>query len=134
MLELKTILEQLNIPVAYDHFNTPTAPPFIAYKRYSQSNFGADNKVYEKINNYYVELYTEYKDVNLEERLEDLLNDYDIFFNVESEDYIYDEKMYQIIYQVSFKDYNKDLLTERSINIEAEGQIFNLERSNNNGQ
>lgn len=104
MQELKTILEQLNIPVAYNHFNTTTTPPFLIYRRASQSNFGADNKVYEKINNYYIELYTEYKDVELEERLEELLNSYDIFFNVEGEEYINDEKMYQIVYSIGYKE------------------------------
>lgn len=104
MSNLKALLEQLDIPVAYDHFNIATNPPFIAFRRYSQSNFGADNKVYEKINNYYVELYTEYKDVALEENLEALLNENDIYFNVESEAYIDEEKMYEIIYQVSFKE------------------------------
>lgn len=104
MQELKTILEQLNIPVAYNHFNTATTPPFLIYRRASQSNFGADNKVYEKINNYYIELYTEYKDVELEEQLEELLNSYDIFFNVEGEEYINDEKMYQIVYSIGYKE------------------------------
>ena len=104
MQTLMTILQQLNIPVAYDHFNTDTNPPFVVYRRYSQSNFGADNKVYAKINNYYIELYTEYKDVELEERLETLLTNNDIFFNVESEDYISDEKMYEIIYSIGYQE------------------------------
>ena len=29
MQNLKELLEQLNIPVAYDHFNTATTPPFV---------------------------------------------------------------------------------------------------------
>lgn len=104
MQYLKQILEQLEIPVAYDHFNQATTPPFIAFRRYSQDNFGADDIVYEKINNYYVYLCTEYKDVELEERLEELLTDNGIFFNVESEDYIDTEKMYQIIYTINYKE------------------------------
>lgn len=104
MQNLKTLLDELNIPVAYNHFNTPTTPPFVVFRRYSQSNFGADNKVYEKINNYYIELYTEYKDVELEESLENLLTEADIFFNVESEEYINDEKMYQVVYAIGYKE------------------------------
>lgn len=104
MQDLKTLLDQLNIPVAYDHFNTPTTPPFVVFRRYSQSNFGADNKVYQKINNYYIELYTEYKDVELEGSLENLLTEADIFFNVESEEYINDEKMYQVVYAIGYKE------------------------------
>ena len=108
MQNLKTLLEELNIPVAYDHFNEATTPPFIVFRRYSQSNFGADNTVYEKINNYYVYLVTEYKDVELEEELEEILTKYDIFFNVESEDYVSDEKCYQIVYSIGYKENNKN--------------------------
>ena len=103
MQNLKTLLEQLNLPVAYDHFNTPTTPPFIVFRRYSQSNFGADGIVYAKIDNYYVELYTEYKDAELEASLEALLTNSGIFFNVESEEYINDEKMYQVVYSIGYK-------------------------------
>lgn len=102
MQNLKELLSQLNIPVAYDHFNEATTPPFVAFRRYSTSNFGADNVVYQKINNYYIELYTEYKDVELEEQLEELLTSNNIFFNVESESYIEDEKMYEIIYSINY--------------------------------
>lgn len=104
MQVLKDILSQLGIPVAYNHFNQPTNPPFLAYRRYSQSNFGADDVVYQRINNYYVELYTEYKDTNLEEQLETLLTNNGIFYNVESEDYIDDEKMYEIVYSINYND------------------------------
>lgn len=106
-MNIKQILEQLNIPVAYDHFNTPTNPPFIAYRRYSQDNFGADNKVYKVINNYYVYLITQYKDVELEQQLEDVLTEAEAFFNVISEDYINEENIYQIVYEVSFDDENE---------------------------
>lgn len=104
MQNLKQILEQLNIPVAYDHFNTATNPPFIVFRRYSQSNFGADNVVYKKINNYYVELYTEFKDADIEEQLELVLTDAGIFYNVESEDYIDTEKMYEVIYNINYNE------------------------------
>lgn len=105
MLELKTLLEQLNIPVAYDHFNTATAPPFLAFRRESTSNFGADNKVYKKINNYYVELYTEYKNPALEESLESIFNANNIFYEVQSEDYIESEQMYEVVYVISAENF-----------------------------
>ena len=104
MQVLKELLSQLNIPVAYNHFNQPTNPPFVVYRRYSQSNFGADDIVYQRINNYYIELYTEYKDTSLEEELETLLTNNGIFYNVESEDYLDDEKMYEIIYSINYTD------------------------------
>lgn len=106
MQELKEILEQLNIPLAYDHFNTETNPPCVTFRRDSTRNFGADNKVYKKINNYVVQLYTEYKNPTIEEQLEELFDDNDVFYNVVSEDYIDDEKMYEIIYEVTLETDN----------------------------
>lgn len=111
MQNLKALLEQLNIPVAYDHFNTETNPPFIAFRRYSQSNFGADDIVYEKINNYYVYLVTEYKDTSLEEQLEQVLTNAQIFFNVESEDYVDTEKCYQVVYSIGYKEPKENILS-----------------------
>lgn len=104
MQELKTILEEMGIPIAYSHFNTTISPPVLVYRRDSSSNFGADGIVYKKINNYYVELYTKYKDNQLEQRLEDLFDAHEIFYNVEAEDYIDTEQMYQIIYRINFDE------------------------------
>lgn len=109
MQELKRILEQMNIPVAYSHFNTSTEPPVIAYYRQSTSNFGADNKVFYKINNYIVELYSEFKAPDLESQLENLFDENNIFYNVASEDYIDTENMYQIIYEVTLENENENI-------------------------
>lgn len=106
MQDLKQMLEQLNIPVAYSHFNTSTNPPFICYLRGSTSNFGADNKVYKKINNYLVYLYTDYKNPELEEQLENIFDANNVFYDVASEDYIDTEQMYQIIYEVTLETEN----------------------------
>lgn len=109
MQELKEILEQLNIPVAYSHFNTATNPPCVTFRRDSTSNFGADNKVYKKINNYIVQLYTVFKNPTLETLLEDLFDAHNIFYDVVSEDFIDDEKMYEIIYEVTLE--TEDVIT-----------------------
>lgn len=102
MQDLKTLLDTLNISVAYNHFNTATNPPFIAYRRESTSNFGADGKVYQKINNYYVELYTKIKNPTLEESLESLFDSNGIYWEVESETYIETEQMYEVVYSINF--------------------------------
>jgi hypothetical protein len=104
MQELKTILEQLNIPVAYNHFNTETEPPCVTFRRDSTSNFGADNKVYKKINNYVVQLYTDLKNPTLETQLENLFDANNIFYDVTSEDYIDTENMYEVIYEVTIEN------------------------------
>lgn len=104
MQDLKNMLEQLNIPVAYSHFNTETNPPCICFYREDTSNFSADNKVYKKIDNYLVELYTDFKNPVLEKQLEDIFDANEVFYNVESETYIDQEQMYEIIYSVTLED------------------------------
>ena len=104
MQELKEILEEAHLPVAYSHFNTAISPPFITFRRDSTSNFGADNKVYKKINNYIVELYTEYKEPMFEDMLETVFDNNNIFYNVTSEDYIDTEQMYQIVYEITLEN------------------------------
>lgn len=104
MHDLNNILKELGIPVAYSHFNTSITPPVLIYRRDSTSNFAADGVVYKKQNNYFVELYTKYKDLDLEQRLEDIFDSHEIFYNVESEDYIDTEQMYEIIYSINFDE------------------------------
>lgn len=106
-LELKTLLETIligtnPIPVAYDHFEQfPTTqkvvPPFILYRNTNTTTIKADDKVFVKDNNYIVDLITEVKNVVLEEQLETLFNDNHLPYDKE-EDYISDERIYQIRY------------------------------------
>lgn len=94
--KLFTILKQMNIPVAYDHFTNKTVSiPFILYRNDSSDTFKADDKTYAKENSYIIDLVTEKKDVVLEKQLEDLLNDNFLPWDKE-ENYIDDERIYQI--------------------------------------
>lgn len=93
------ILEELGLPFAYDHFAEGESPetPFICYLSPGSDNFAADGKVYYKINEFHIELYTDYKDPELEERLEDILYDASIFYE-KSETWIESEKLYEVLY------------------------------------
>lgn len=97
---LKTILSELNIPLAYSHFNKVVDPPFLTYRIDHTENFFAENKTYKKIPVTYIELYTKNKNIKLEEKLEEILNNNDIAWEIEAEDYIESEKVYQIIYRI----------------------------------
>lgn len=99
LAELKTILDATGYPVAYSHFSESTSLPFITYIVAFSSNFMADNKVYQKISNAQVELYTDYKDLTAEQTLEDLFYENDIAWDV-TETYIDSERMYQRIYEI----------------------------------
>ena len=98
--ELKILLDILNIPNAYSHFKRKVAPPFITYRVDHTENFFAGNKTYKKIPILYVELYTQTKDVELETKLEKLFDNNEIAWEIESENYIDDEEVYQIIYRI----------------------------------
>jgi len=98
-MTLKEINEKLNIldiPVAYNCFITPQKPPFITYKITSEDIRGADNKNMLSEKSVRIELYSEVKNIELEEELENLFDEYEL---AKSEEYIESEKMLEIIYE-----------------------------------
>ena len=100
MEEIVLLLSQLTgIPYAYDHFAEGEAPspPFICYLCPGSDNFSADGKVYKKINNVHVELYTDKKEPATEQKLETVLDNAGIFYN-KSEVWIESEKLYEVLY------------------------------------
>ena len=74
LVELNQLLKQTGYPVAYSHFNSPKEAPFITYLEAFSNNSFADNKVYRKVKNVQVELYTNYKDLTAETTLETILD------------------------------------------------------------
>lgn len=91
------LLEQLNLPIAYGEFKEMQKPPFLVVLNTGNQHIPADDKVYFKIKNYRVELYTSRKDVATEELLEQLFDDNEIFYEVD-EVYIDSEKLHERIY------------------------------------
>ena len=63
------------------------------------SNFFADNKVYKKVKNIKIELYTAEKNLEIEENLERLLDENEIAYETD-ETWIESEKLFQKIYEV----------------------------------
>lgn len=99
MEELLQILSETQIPFAYHHFaeGESPEPPFICYLLPGSNNFSADGKVYYKINEVHIELYTDLKDLAVEQQLEDVLDEHGIFYN-KSETWIEREKLYEVLY------------------------------------
>ena len=97
--ELAAILQEIDIPFAYDHFaeGESPEPPFICYLLPGSDNFAADGRVYFRINEVRIELYSDSKDVGLESKVEAVLDSYGIFYN-KSEVCIQSEKLYEILY------------------------------------
>lgn len=100
MEELLSILGETQIPFAYDHFveGESPDPPFICYLLPGSNNFAADGKVYYKISQVNIELYTDRKDPAVEQKLEDALDAASIFYN-KTEVWIDSEKLYEVLYQ-----------------------------------
>ena len=93
------MLQEMNIPFAYDHFSEGESPepPFICYLIPGSDNFAADGKVYFKMNEVRIEMYTDFKDLDLESRVEGVLDGHEIFYN-KSETWIQSEKLYEVMY------------------------------------
>lgn len=101
MLQGTEIAEDVPIPVAYYEFEQATAkgPPFICYYEAGSNDFIADNKNYQRIRPFIVELYTDKKDFALEKKVEDTFIANEIVFT-KSETYLSNERMFLISYDM----------------------------------
>lgn len=99
MEKLLQILNEIQFPFAYHHFaeGESPEPPFICYLLPGSDNFSADGRVYYKINEVHIELYTDLKDLAVEQKVEDVLDGHGIFYN-KSETWIESEKLYEVLY------------------------------------
>lgn len=99
MEKLLSILDSIGIPYAYDHFaeGESPEPPFLCYLLPGSDNFSADGKVYHKISEVRLELYTDYKDLASEQKVEDTLDVAGLFYN-KTETWIDSEKLYEVLY------------------------------------
>ena len=102
--EVFGLLKQLNIPVAYDHFDSPPSIPFITYSDSGSNHVYADNSVYKKQLFAEVELYTDKKDLSIEDQLEDLLDEREIVYSSYPTIWIDSEKLYQKIYEIGVEN------------------------------
>ena len=77
--EFAAMLQKTGIPFAYDHFaeGESPEPPFICYLLPGSNNFAADGKVYFRINQVRIELYTDSKDLAVERKVEMVLDESD---------------------------------------------------------
>ncbi len=100
--DIYDLLKTLNIPVAYDHFdsNKNVTPPFIAYREISPDTFKADGITYYRPYEFEIELVTEKKDVELEKAIEELLTNNKIPYDVENEVWDEDERIYHNFYEI----------------------------------
>ena len=99
MEKIAEILKTIGMPFAYDHFAEGESPdpPFICYLIPNSDNFSADGKVYYKINEIHIELYTDCKDLSAEQQVEAVLDEHGIFYE-KTEVWIESENLYEVLY------------------------------------
>ena len=99
--EVMAMLTEMDIPFAYDHFveGESPEPPFLVFLYPGSNHFAADGRVYFKVNRLNIELYSDKKDVELEETVEAVLDRHGIFYG-KSEVWIESENLYEVLYQM----------------------------------
>lgn len=97
--DFKRILEQSGLPVAYHSFPEKEAPPmpYLIYITPYSRNFKADGIVYSSSPHIQVELYTQFKDMVAEKKVEQALGE---FYFSKTETGIEDENCYVVIYEL----------------------------------
>jgi len=107
MDEIVRIMEETGLPFAYSHFAEGEGPdpPFICYLLPGSDNFAADGRVYFKIDEVRIELYTDEKSPAAERALEAVLDEHGIFYE-KSETWISSEKLYEVLYQFEMEGMN----------------------------
>ena len=99
METLTAMLTKMDIPYTYDHFAEGEAsePPFLCYLLPGSDHFAADGRVYFKIHEVRIELYTDFKDLKTEQKVEAVLDAYGIFYS-KTENWIESEKLKEVLY------------------------------------
>ena len=74
-------------------------PPFALFLSPGENTFGADNLMYHSFKQLDIELYTDRKSPEAEERLEDVLRQHNIYYT-KTESWIESEKLYEVLYEM----------------------------------
>lgn len=93
------MMESVGLPCSYYQFSDQTelAPPFLCWMFESYSPMYADDANHADIRTLAVELYTDFKDFELEAQVEDILDAAGFAYG-KDEDYLDSERMYVTVY------------------------------------
>ena len=98
--QIASMMEETGLPSAYHHFaeGESPKPPFLLFLSPGENTFSADNSMYFSTKKLNIELYTDRKNPELEEELEQVLNRHNIYY-LKTEAWIASEKMYEVLYE-----------------------------------
>ena len=93
--EVMAVMEEIGLPYAYHHFAEGESPdpPFAVFLYPGSNNF------YFKTDRLNIEIYTDIKNIELEQQTEAVLDGHDIFYE-KSEVWIESENLYEVLYQM----------------------------------
>ena len=99
--EINEMMVETGFPFAYHHFSEGESPrpPFALFLSPGENTFGADNLMYHSFKQLDIELYTDRKSPEAEERLEDVLRQHNIYYT-KTESWIESEKLYEVLYEM----------------------------------
>lgn len=99
--EVMSMVDEMGMESAYHHFaeGESPEPPFVIFLYPKAKNFSADGVAYYKVNRLNIELYTDLKDMELEQRVETVLDSHGIFY-AKSEVWIESERLYEVLYEM----------------------------------
>ncbi|MCR4669123.1 MAG: hypothetical protein K5774_07135 [Clostridia bacterium] len=99
MDDLISIMDEIGLPFAYDHFaeGESPQPPFVCFLSPGSDNFAADGMAYFKVDTVHIELYTDAKDPGTESLIEAVLDRHGVFY-YKTEVWIESERLYEVLY------------------------------------
>ena len=100
--EINEMMAEMGLPYAYHHFaeGESPQPPFLLFLSPGEDTFSADNVAYYSFKRLDIELYTDKKNPALEEEIEVVLTQHEIYFT-KTESWIASEKMYEVLYEMT---------------------------------
>ncbi len=98
--EIAEMMQEIGLPFAYHHFaeGESPKPPFTIFLSPGEHTFGADDLMYISFKTLHIELYTDEKSPEAEERVEEVLHQHNIYFT-KTELWIESERLYEVLYE-----------------------------------
>ena len=97
--EINEMMQEIELPFAYHHFaeGESPEPPFTLFLSPGENTFGADDLMYVSFKRLHIELYTDEKSPDTEERVEEVLHQHNIYYT-KTEVWIESDKLYEVLY------------------------------------
>ena len=99
--EINEMMQEIGLPYAYQHFAEGESPnpPFTIFLSPGEHTFGAEDLMYISFKTLHIELYTDEKSPEAEERVEEVLHQHNLYYT-KTEAWIESEKLYEILYEL----------------------------------